>query len=212
MPEPVGTIGLVTSIDSDARADAVTAFHDRYPDVDVAVKDATVQGPDAQQDLVSAISAFDDVRVDVIAVTHGGGADKTLRVFNETPLSPVIAGTDTPTVVGIGHEDDHTLAEDVADQRVMTPTHVGEIAPERAALEDEFADLAARLDAAYDAAIDRTLTSYATALYTRTERQSRRSYRTSKPALTTLHSGVSTRNSPTSRHVWRRPTPCSKST
>jgi len=165
LPELPGTIGLVTSADSDARTDAVTALHNRYPDLDVVLKDATVQGSDAQQELMSAISALDDdARVDVIIVTRGGGADKTLRVFNETPLCRVIAGTDTPSVVGIGHEDDHTLAEDVADKRVMTPTHVGDIVPERAALEDEFEELAARLDTAYDAAVDQQVTAYATAL------------------------------------------------
>jgi len=68
------------------------------------------------QELMSAVATLDeDATVDVIIVTRGGGADKTLRVFNETPLCRVIANTDTPTEIGIGHEDDRTLADEVAD-------------------------------------------------------------------------------------------------
>jgi exonuclease VII large subunit len=36
--------------------------------------------------------------------------------------------------VGIGHEDDQTLADEVADYRFMTPTHAGEVVPKRADL------------------------------------------------------------------------------
>lgn len=39
----------MTSADSDARVDAVTALHNRYPDVDIKVQHASVQGPDALQ-------------------------------------------------------------------------------------------------------------------------------------------------------------------
>lgn len=98
------------------------------------------------------------------SLTRGGGADKTLRVFNETPLCRVIAGTDTPIVVGVGHEDDHTLADEVADRRVMTPTHAGEIVPDRAAKEREFRELESSLDTAYDSTIETQLASFATAL------------------------------------------------
>ena len=135
LPELPATVGLVTSADSDARIDAVTAIHDRYPAVDIKINDASVQGPDALEELMSGVAAFDEnATVDVIVVTRGGGADKTLRIFNETPLCRVIANTDTPTAVGIGHEDDQTLADEVADYRFMAPTHAGEVVPKRADL------------------------------------------------------------------------------
>lgn len=43
LPELPGTIGIVTSADSDARIDAVTAIHNRYPDVDIKVQHASVR-------------------------------------------------------------------------------------------------------------------------------------------------------------------------
>jgi exodeoxyribonuclease VII large subunit len=165
LPELPGSVGIVTSADSDARTDAVTAIHDRYPDVDIVVADATVQGEDALRELLSAVSALDaDTGVDVIVVTRGGGADKTLRVFDETPLCRIIADTDTPVVVAVGHENDRVLAGDVADRRVMTPTHVGAIVPERDDLQDEIDRLRESLDTAYTAAVETRLTAFATAL------------------------------------------------
>ena len=165
LPELPGTIGLVTSADSDARVDAVTAIHSRYPDVDIKIQHASVQGPDALQELMSGVATLDeDATVDVIVVTRGGGADKTLRVFNETPICRVIANTDTPTSVGIGHEDDRTLADEVADHRFMTPTHAGEIVPERAGLEREIKQLSTTLNTAYQTTVMNQLMAYGTSL------------------------------------------------
>lgn len=165
LPELPATVGLVTSADSDARIDAVTAIHDRYPEVTVKIQDANVQGPNALQELMSGVAAFDkDAAVDVIIVTRGGGADKALRIFNETPICRVIADTDTPTAVGIGHEDDRTLADEVADYRFMTPTHAGEIVPKRADLDQECSQLAERLDTAYQSTVETKLTASKTAL------------------------------------------------
>ena len=165
LPELPETIGIVTSADSDARVDAVTALHGRYPDVDIKIQHASVQGPNALEELMGGVATLDeDATVDVIIVTRGGGADKTLRVFNETPICRVIATTNTPTAVGIGHEDDRTLADEVADHRFMTPTHAGEIVPERAALEQEIEQLSTMLDTAYQTKILNQLTAHATAL------------------------------------------------
>lgn len=155
LPAYPETIGLVTSLESDAREDAVTSIHNRHPDIDIIIQHTPVQGDDAMPGMMSAISELDrDPDVDVIVLTRGGGADTTLRVFNETPLCRVIFRTDTPIVVGVGHESDQTLAEDVADQRVMTPTHAGEIVPRKADLVEQHADLAADLDTAYRQTVD----------------------------------------------------------
>lgn len=143
-------IGIVTSAESDAREDAVTSIHGRYPDVDVVVSNAAMQGAASMESMMASISDLDDdARIDVIVVTRGGGADKHLRVFNETPLCRVIANTATPIVVGVGHENDQSLADEVADRRVMTPTHVGEIVPDKADLDDSISGLEKRLDGAY---------------------------------------------------------------
>jgi exodeoxyribonuclease VII large subunit len=165
LPGLPSTVGLVTSADSAARTDTVTAVHDRYPDVEVLLHDTTVQGEEALQELMSAVATLDDdPRIDVIVVTRGGGADRTLRVFDELPLCRVIAGTDTPTVVGVGHEDDRTLAGAVADHRVMTPTHAGDVVPVREDLAAEIDRLERDLDSAHARAVDTRLTELSAGL------------------------------------------------
>ncbi len=108
--------------------------------------------------IMGAISELDDdPLIDVIVLTRGGGSDKHLRVFNETPLCRVIHKTETPIVVGVGHENDRTLADEVADRRVMTPTEVGNIVPERTTLDAELDTLEERLNTAYTATVETTL-------------------------------------------------------
>jgi exodeoxyribonuclease VII large subunit len=161
LPDLPECVGIVTSAESDAREDAVTSIHDRYPDVDIVVCNAAMQGTTAMQSMMGAISELDDdARIDVIVLTRGGGADKHLRVFNETPLCRVIANTDTPIVVGVGHENDRSLADEVGDRRVMTPTHVGEIVPDKADLVESISTLEERLDAAHRRLTVRTVDEF----------------------------------------------------
>jgi exodeoxyribonuclease VII large subunit len=133
--------------------------------VDISIEDTAVQGDAAGQSMMQAIGALDnDAQVDIIVLTRGGGADKHLRVFNDTALCRVIHGTTTPIVVGVGHEADRTLADEVADERVMTPTEVGEIVPHKQTLTDETDALADRLDTAYRQTVTTQLNATATAL------------------------------------------------
>jgi len=161
LPSYPERIGLVTSEDSDAREDAVTSIHDQHPDVDIVVQHATVQGEQALPSLLEAISTLDrDPDVGVIVVTRGGGADTTLRVFNDVALCRVVFETDTPTVVGIGHERDRTLADEVADERVMTPTDVGSIVPSKEAMVEDFETVSEFLDDAYERVARRQLSQW----------------------------------------------------
>lgn len=171
LPHRPTTVGVATSAESAAREDAVTSIHGRYPSVDVVVRDTTVQGGEALLSLMDAVAALDDdPAVDVILVTRGGGATKHLRVFNEPPLCRVIANTATPVVVGVGHETDRTLAAEVADERVMTPTEAGRIVPDRERLDEERADLAADLRTAYRETASDAVAEYASALDSAYER------------------------------------------
>jgi len=171
LPDRPTTVGVATSAESAAREDAVTSIHDRFPSVDVVVRDTTVQGSEALLSLMDAVAALDDdPDVDVILVTRGGGADKHLRVFDEPPLCRVLANAETPVVVAVGHETDRTLAGDVADERVMTPTEAGRIVPDRERLDEARADLAEDLRRAYRETATDALATSATALETAYDR------------------------------------------
>jgi exodeoxyribonuclease VII large subunit len=158
LPPFPNCVGIATSGDSDAREDAVTSIHDRHPDIDIVIQDTSVQGDNAMISMMDAVSVLDDdARIDVIVLTRGGGAEKHLRVFNETPLCRVIHETTTPIVVGVGHENDRTLADEVADRRVMTPTEVGEIVPRKKQLEEDVEQLSTSLNQAYTQVVTETL-------------------------------------------------------
>lgn len=126
LPSYPTCVGVVTARESSAAEDICEAIHRQDPRSTIKIHDATVQGEEAVQSIVTAVTALDrDPEVDVIVVTRGGGADATLWSFNEEPLVRCVAERETPTVAAIGHEDDVTLVERVADQRCMTPSDAG---------------------------------------------------------------------------------------
>lgn len=126
LPEYPDHVGVVTSLSGSAREDFEQAVRERSPGVTITLCGASVQGDNAVRSLVGAIQTLDaDPEVDVLVVTRGGGSDTDLWCFNEEPVVRTIADCTTPTVVAVGHEDDETLAEAVADRRAMTPTAAG---------------------------------------------------------------------------------------
>ncbi len=132
LPPYPTAVGVVTSLSGSAREDFREAVHGRDPRIEIAVAGATVQGDEAVQSIVSGIQRLGrDPSVDCVVVTRGGGADVDLWAFNEEPLVRAIADCPTPTVVAVGHEDDETLAEFVADRRAMTPTDAGVVVAPR---------------------------------------------------------------------------------
>ncbi|WP_254832609.1 exodeoxyribonuclease VII large subunit [Haloglomus salinum] len=150
------TVGVVTSLSGSAREDVCSAIHDRAPGVDVKLCGATVQGENAVSSVIGAVEHLDrDPTVDVLIVTRGGGADADLWCFNAEPLVRRLGDCRTPVVAAIGHEDDRTLADDVADERCMTPTDAGVNAvPDMAVVRRGIGDLERRIDDAYRGFVD----------------------------------------------------------
>jgi exodeoxyribonuclease VII large subunit len=184
-------IGIATSGDSAARQDAVTSIHDQYPDIDITVQDTSVQGNDALVSLVDAINSLDDdARIELIVLTRGGGAKKHLRVFNEIPLCRVIHETTTPIIVGVGHETDRTLAGAVADARVMTPTEVGKVVPQKDESQQKVERLATDLHRAYTDTVNQSIERKHDRLHSAYRRQVTDELRSLSNRLTTAYETV----------------------
>ena len=153
LPDYPACVGLVTSASGSAREDVWAAVSERSPRTTVKLSAATVQGEAAVESLVRAIQPLDhDPTVETILLTRGGGSDADLWEFNAEPLVRCVAACSTPVVAAVGHEDDETLVEDVADDRAMTPTEAGVLAT--TTVEAVFRDLAAlerRVASAYEA-------------------------------------------------------------
>ncbi len=115
-------VALVTSNGS-------AAFHDFVDELDrsghpfsITLLDSRVQGMEAVPTLAAAISATADLDVDVVVVARGGGARTDLVAFDHESVATAIATCRHPVVVGVGHETDRSVADEVANTSAKTPT------------------------------------------------------------------------------------------
>jgi len=155
IPRMPRVVGVVTSEAGAALRDVIRVAHHRCP-TRLVVADCRVQGDTAPESVVRAIEAIQKLpALDVVIVTRGGGSAEDLWAFNEEAVARAIASCRVPTVVGIGHETDVTIAELVADARAATPSNAAELViPERASLTAELEALRRRLDRALETRID----------------------------------------------------------
>ena len=90
--------------------------------------EATMQGETTSN---SVIKALNDIEMtidlwDCVVIIRGGGATSDLNGFDNLELARRVATFALPMVVGIGHERDRTVLDDIANVRVKTPTAAAE--------------------------------------------------------------------------------------
>lgn len=129
LPYPPETVGLITSLESAAYADFLKIINHRWPTLNVKVEDVLVQGKDAPNQIVKALDAFNQMAEppEVIAIIRGGGSQDDLAAFSTEQVVRSIAASRVPTIAGIGHESDISLAELAADKRASTPSNAAEL-------------------------------------------------------------------------------------
>lgn len=129
LPRFPNRIGLITSGQSAAYADFIKILSQRWGGLQIELADVQVQGAPAPGQIVSAIDYFNQLATppDVLVVIRGGGSLEDLQAFNTEEVSRAIAGSRTPTLVGVGHEVDVSLADFAADVRAATPTDAARI-------------------------------------------------------------------------------------
>ena len=121
-------LGIVTSLEAAALRDVCHILQRRWPSVEVFVAPTRVQGAEAPAEIVAALECIVKAQVDVVIVTRGGGSIEDLWAFNEEIVARAIAACPVPTISGVGHETDTTIADFVADVRAATPSVAAEIA------------------------------------------------------------------------------------
>ena len=123
------SIGVVTSKTGAVIRDIINVTTRRFPQVNIKLHPAAVQGKGAAETIVKAIKYFNEVRnVDVIIVARGGGSLEDLWPFNEEITARAIFESEIPVISAVGHETDFTIADFVADLRAPTPSAAGELA------------------------------------------------------------------------------------
>lgn len=63
---------------------------------------------------------------DCVVIARGGGATTDLNGFDDYELARAVATFHLPVIVGIGHERDRTVLDEIAHTRVKTPTAAGQ--------------------------------------------------------------------------------------
>jgi exodeoxyribonuclease VII large subunit len=125
LPRLPGRIALLTSTPSSALADMLRTARDRWPATGLLVVPIPVQGA-VESRIRAAIDELsrrvDAWGVDAIVLARGGGSREDLTVFDSEGLARCLATCPVPVVCGLGHEDDITIADLVADHRAATPT------------------------------------------------------------------------------------------
>ncbi len=128
LPGFVRTIGLVTSPKAAALRDVLTTLARRAPHVNLILYPAAVQGEEAAPKIAQAITAASTrAECDVLLICRGGGSIEDLWSFNEEIVARAISACTIPTITGVGHETDFTIADFVADLRAPTPTGAAEL-------------------------------------------------------------------------------------
>lgn len=134
LPKYPHRIGLVTAPGSAAYADFMKIVNARWGGLDILVAPVQVQGTVAPDQITAAITTFNEQAhpVDVLVLIRGGGSLEDLQAFNSETVARAVASSRIPTLVGVGHEVDISLADLVADERAATPTDAAQrLVPDR---------------------------------------------------------------------------------
>ena len=132
-------IGIVTAPTGAAIRDMVNVLTRRFPNLDILIAPAKVQGVGAAEEVAEGIRLLnavgdpngnvlpDRARREVIIVGRGGGSIEDLWSFNEEVVARAVAASAIPVVSGVGHEIDFTICDFAADHRAPTPSAAAEI-------------------------------------------------------------------------------------
>lgn len=138
LPAMPAAIALLTSAPSSALADMLRTAAERWPATRIHVVPIPVQGDVEEQirsRLAQVIAVAADLGLEAIVLARGGGSREDLAVFDGEALARDLAACPLPLITGLGHEDDTTIADLVADYRAATPTGaIVALLPDRAAL------------------------------------------------------------------------------
>ncbi len=150
------TVGIVTALGGAGLRDILRVLLDRFPNLNVIIRPARVQGESAAEEIATAIEDLNrDSRAEVIIVGRGGGSLEDLWAFNEEIVARAIFRSRIPIVSAVGHEIDFTIADFVADKRAPTPTFAAHVVvPSRVELRDQIANLERTLNSSMRKMLD----------------------------------------------------------
>ncbi len=125
LPRYPKCIAILTSVPSSALADMLRTAKERWPLTKLLIIAIPVQGA-VSKEIQSVLNYLEKgqqkLGFEAIVLARGGGSREDLMLFDDEDLCRQLAVFPVPVVTGIGHEDDLTVADLIADYRAATPT------------------------------------------------------------------------------------------
>ena len=78
----------------------------------------------SELEIITAMQELEDQDTDIIVISRGGG--ENLELFNKAAIAEKAIGLRSLLVTAIGHKDDVTLLQKVADRSFITPSEFGQ--------------------------------------------------------------------------------------
>ena len=122
-------VAVISSTQAAGYADFIKIINERWGGLRIDVAHVVVQGADAPDQIIRALQYINtrEELPEVIVIIRGGGSADDLSAFNDEQLVRAISASRVPTLVGVGHEVDVSLADLVADVRASTPSNAAQI-------------------------------------------------------------------------------------
>ncbi len=134
-------VGVITSRTGAVIRDIINVSTRRYPNVDLLVYPAAVQGVNVASTVIEGLKTFNKLNnVDVIIIARGGGSFEDLFGFNDEALARQVFASQIPVVSAVGHETDFTICDFVSDLRAPTPSAAAEL------VYPEYSEIISRID------------------------------------------------------------------
>lgn len=121
-------VGVITSRTGAVVRDIINVTTRRYPNVDLLIYPAAVQGVNVASTVIEGLKTFNTLKnVDVIIIARGGGSFEDLFGFNDEALARQVYASQIPVISAVGHETDFTICDFVSDLRAPTPSAAAEL-------------------------------------------------------------------------------------
>ncbi len=129
IPPYPSRIVVITSPTGAVINDILQTIERRWPVAEVVHIKVDVQGPRAENSIISAFDVSNRIEeADAVILARGGGSTEDLWTFNLEGVARAVSSSIHPVITGIGHEIDTTVADFVSDLRAATPTAAAELA------------------------------------------------------------------------------------
>jgi exodeoxyribonuclease VII large subunit len=135
LPTMPRRIAVITSPTGAAVHDIIHVLSRRFPNLEVLIFPASVQGEKAAGEIIGALQRVlqwnaqsPERKVELLILGRGGGSLEDLWPFNEESVARALFAFPIPVISAVGHETDFTITDFIADLRAPTPSAAAEIA------------------------------------------------------------------------------------